>query len=91
MKNPKNSTKSILGENVTVKVKLERTSPVTSDGVAQPINGELAIYGVKTIGGEFRKVSSATGLEFDSSGVATVTIPRSELDANFFRPVIESR
>jgi len=78
---------SVDDDNVIVKVQLSRTSPVTSGGVAQPINGALKIYGAKTLGGSFNEVS-ATGLSFNSAGVATVTISRSELEERFFKPAI---
>ena len=75
-------------ENVTVKVRLTRANPVTVGGVAQPINGELKIFGAEAIGDEFRDVHTCDGLAFDADGNATVTIPKSELNVRFFRPVI---
>ena len=45
-------------------------------------------FGAEAIGDEFRGVHSCDGLAFDADGNATVTIPKSELNVRFFRPVI---
>ena len=69
------------GDDLVVKVKLTRDNPVSSK-----VNGELRLLGASSPGGDFADAGVA-GTTFDSSGEATVRIPKSGA-AGFFRAVI---
>ena len=72
-----------------MKAKLARTNPVRVGGVAQPVNGEVRLYGAKAPDEGFADIETASPIAFDSAVNVTVTIPKSSLSGKrFFKPAI---